>query len=409
MNEFHLEEEATIKRSVVDYKKNLYRRNILSELYQSGLQTLAQLAKSLHSSIPSITAIVEELVEEGWVTTFGTATGNHGRRPVLFGLQPLHKYVIVLDISTHDTKVLILSLQREIVFRKDFDSRLEDSNDFVEALTGFITEVINQSGIPHSHFLAIGISMPGLVHVQNGLNYTYKSLNQASHPLSNWLSENFHLPVFGVNDTKATVLGEHRFGLARGKKHVLSFNIDWGVGLGIVLNGEIFQGALGFAGELGHIQVVPNGELCSCGKIGCLDTVTSATSLLRRVRNGLNEGRVSKLTAQLEEQGTLDIELVIKAAHQGDAFAIDLLQEIGTELGKGLSIAVHLFNPEIVIVDGVVAKAEAFITNPIDQAINKYCLSDFRNGLTVEISQLGERARWLGTHAYVMDQVLATL
>ena len=153
--------------------------------------------------------------------------------------------------------------------------------------------------------------------------------------------------------------------------------------MGVILNGEVFQGASGFAGEIGHIQVVPNGEMCQCGKVGCLDTITSAASLIRRIKIGLNDGRRSSLSSI--EIGKIDAETIIDAAWQGDSFAIDILSEIGTELGKGLSIAVHLFNPEIIIVDGIVAKAGAFITNPIEQAINKYCLTDFRANLNVVI------------------------
>ncbi|OZI08178.1 sugar kinase [Siphonobacter sp. BAB-5385] len=403
------DEEVLPKKSVVDYKKSVSRRGVLAELYQAEVGTLAQLAKNLHSSVPSITNIVEELVEEKWVTTFGTAVGNHGRRPVLFGLNPQDKYILALDISTHDTKVLIMNMQREVIFRRDVLLGLEDSAEFTKSLLTTTQEVLSESGMQTADLVAIGISMPGLIHYQNGTNMTYRRINQEDKSLSTLISEQFGLPVYVINDTKATVLGEHRFGLARGKKHVLAINIDWGVGLGIILNGEIFQGAAGFAGELGHIQIDPDGELCHCGKVGCLDTITSARSLGRRVQRGLKEGRASKLSVYLDHIEEIDIEKVIEAALEGDAFAIDILFDVGTELGKGLSMAVHLFNPEIVIVDGIVVKADAFITNPIGQAINKYCLSDFRNELSIEISQLGERAKWVGIHIYVMDQLFATV
>jgi predicted NBD/HSP70 family sugar kinase len=254
--------------------------------------------------------------------------------------------------------------------------------------------------------MAMGVSVAGLVDARKGFNFTYRSLNQ-NESFGAFLENYFKFPVYVINDTKATTLGEHRFGLAQGKDHVLAIYIDWGVGLGVILNGEVFQGASGFAGELGHIQVVPNGELCHCGKVGCLDTITSAASLIRRIKKGLAEGRISRLSAIEGEK--IDAETIIDAAWQGDSFAIDILHEIGMELGKGLSIAIHLFNPEIIIVDGIVAKAGAFITNPIEQAINKYCLTDFRNNLTVVISQLGQEAKWLGTQAYVVEKVIESI
>ena len=188
---------------------------------------------------------------------------------------------------------------------------------------------------------------------------------------------------------------------------MLAINIDWGVGLGIVVNGEVFQGASGFAGELGHIQVDPEGELCYCGKIGCLNTITSASSLVRRVQRDIQDGQVSKLASFRDNVAQIDIDELINAAYQGDSYAIDILHEAGFQLGKGLAIAISLFNPEVIIVDGVLATAATFILNTIEQAISKYCLSDFRNDMTIELTQLNGTAKWLGTHAYVMEDIFA--
>ncbi|AEI51743.1 ROK family transcriptional regulator [Runella slithyformis] len=391
------------KTSVVDYKKSQHRRRILTELYRSGTCSIAEMARVIHSSVPSVTGIVEEMVEEKWIVPVGTGITKQGRKPVLFSLSTERYYSIVLDVNTHDTKILILNLKNEVILRRDFNLRLEDSSQFLKSLVDATEQVLGESNLRYDDFMAMGVSVAGLVDARKGFNFTYRSLNQ-NESFGAYLENYFKFPVYVINDTKATTLGEHRFGLAQGKDHVLAIYIDWGVGLGVILNGEVFQGASGFAGELGHIQVVPNGELCHCGKVGCLDTITSAASLIRRIKKGLAEGRISRLSAIEVEK--IDAETIIDAAWQGDSFAIDILHEIGMELGKGLSIAIHLFNPEIIIVDGIVAKAGAFITNPIEQAINKYCLTDFRNNLTVVISQLGQEAKWLGTQAYVVEKII---
>ena len=187
----------------------------------------------------------------------------------------------------------------------------------------------------------------------------------------------------------------------------MTINIDWGVGLGIIINGEVFNGASGFAGELGHIQVKPDGMLCHCGKVGCLDTITSAIALIRQAKDGINSGRATILKQIVH--GNLDLletSHIIEAVHAGDEFSIDLLSTVGTELGKGLATAVHLFNPEVIIVGGLLAEAGPFISNPIEQAINKYCLSDFKNPLSIHISKLGAKARLLGTQAYLFDNLI---
>lgn len=395
------------KRSVVDYKKSQKSRGILYHLYQKGPHTLAQLADVLHTSIPSITGLVEELVDEGWVNTIGTASGNNGRRPVLFSLNPAEHHVIVLDSSTHDTTLMIVNPLREVIFERTSETHLEDNASFLQFLAAFVREMVTESGIATRSIFGVGLAIPGLIDTRRGVNLTYPNLNLPDRPFTDWLGEQLGYPVFLINDTKATALGENRFGGGQGKQHALSINIDWGLGLGIIINGEVFQGASGFAGELGHIQVDPDGELCHCGKVGCLDTITSASSLVRRVQRGILEGDMSKLAIYQSDITEIDINRIIEAAHHGDSFAIDMLHDTGYQLGKGLSIAINLFNPEVIIIDGVLAQASMFITNPIEQAINKHCLSGFRNDLTVEVTQLDGAAKWLGTHAYVMENLFA--
>lgn len=395
------------QQSVVDYKKKQKQGKVLAHLYSAGTCTLANLTHILHSSVPSVTVLVEELIDNQWVKPIGIATGSNGRRPVLFGLNTTHHYVAVLDISTHDTKILFMDPQQQVVFRADYDLRLNDNVTFLSSLVAHYTSAFADSGLAPDDLLAVGVSMPGLVDARRGVNLTYKNLSHTGESLPQWLSEQLNKPVYLINDTKATVLGESRFGGAQGKKQMLAINIDWGIGLGIVVNGEVFQGASGFAGELGHIQVDPEGELCYCGKIGCLNTITSASSLVRRVQRDIQDGQVSKLASFRDNVAQIDIDELINAAYQGDSYAIDILHEAGFQLGKGLAIAISLFNPEVIIVDGVLATAATFILNTIEQAISKYCLSDFRNDMTIELTQLNGTAKWLGTHAYVMEDIFA--
>lgn len=398
--------EPNIKESVIDIKKNKQKKGILSELYFNNMNTIAELAHTLHISIPSITALIEELVDENWIVETGFAISKQGRRPAIYEINPDEKFVLILDINTHDTKISVLNLKNEVIFSQIFDLQLKNNPSFLDTLFSLVDQIMEQKVAKGKQIIALGVSIPGLVNKNTGINFTYNSLNSKDKSLGKLIEEHFGLPVSVVNDSKATAFGEYRFGLAKGKSHVLSINVDWGVGLGIVINGEIFDGASGFAGELGHIQVNPDGALCYCGKVGCLDTITSASSLLKNIKEGLRNGQISKLGEYKEHLEDINLEMVIDAAQQGDAFAIDIIHNIGLELGKGLSIAVHLFNPQIIIIDGVLSKAQKLIVNPIEHAINKYCLTDFKEDLSIEISQLGDNAKIYGVHAYVVENLL---
>ncbi|MEO6284491.1 MAG: ROK family transcriptional regulator [Dyadobacter sp.] len=394
--------------SVIDIRKNRIRSNLLLHLYQSGDTSINKMARLFHASIPSATGIVNELMREGWITETGTGPARAGRPPVLYGLNAKKYLTLIMDINRHDTQLVIFDLHNQLILRRKVDIRLDDSATFLEELFKSTDDFLKSNNISHSKLWGIGVSMPGLINSSQGINLTYLNLTPPGVPLVAFLKKHFQLPVCLFNDTKATTIGEHRFGFAMEKSQVLTINIDWGVGLGIIINGEVFNGASGFAGELGHIQVKPDGLLCHCGKIGCLDTITSALALIRQAKEGISSGRATILTQIVNNNlDLLDTSHIIEAVHAGDEFSIDLLSTVGTELGKGLATAVHLFNPEVIIVGGLLAEAGPFISNPIEQAINKYCLSDFKNSLSIHISKLGAKARLLGTQAHLFEHLIA--
>lgn len=393
--------------SVIDIRKNRLKNNLLQHLYETGDTSINKLARLFHASIPSATGIINELMKEGWIVETGTGPARAGRPPVLYGLNPNKYYTLILDVNRFDTYFNIFDLQNKLVYKSKLVASLEDSPKFLELLIAETENFLHVNNISAHKLWGIGMSMPGLINPKQGINLTYSNLTASNTSLTELLEKHFGIPVYLFNDTKATTIGEHRFGGAIDKSHVLTVNIDWGVGLGIILNGEVFNGTSGFAGELGHIQVKPNGLLCHCGKIGCLDTITSAWALVRQAKEGIKSGRATILTQMVKNDlDILDTTHIVEAVHAGDEFSIDLLSIVGTELGKGLATAVHLFNPEVIIIGGLLAEAGTFISNPIEQSINKYCLSDFKKQLKIHISKLGPKAKLLGTQVYLFENLL---
>ncbi len=385
--------------SVVDIKKKQYIGDILLEVYASGALTISQLAKTLHTSVPSITGLINELIAEDWIKEVGSSKTKSGRRPSLFDLNPDKHCTIVLDINLYNTSIILINLRNEILKTETISLEIGDPEfvtNLFAALSGFLKKTPT--------IWAIGISVPGLVGGNDGLNYSYTNHNRNDLSLAQFLEKELGIPTFLLHDTKASMIGEHHFGLAKNKKNVLLINLDWGIGLGILANGEIIQGADGFAGEIGHIQVNPNGELCNCGKIGCLETVASAAALIKKTKKELREGKISSLSKIVPN---ITLEDIIAAAIQGDEFAIDLIFDIGRELGKGLSIAIHLFNPQIIIIDGIMTNAGDLIISTLQQAINKYCLKDFKKNIEIMISPMGEKAKIFGVKSYVFHKMLS--
>ncbi|WP_341225906.1 ROK family transcriptional regulator [uncultured Arcticibacterium sp.] len=385
-------------QSLVDSKKRRSYAKILANLYKNGSTSIASLAKELHTSVPSITSMLADLMENGWVMETGSAKTKSGRRPVFYDLNPHKKNILVIDVNLYETNFIFLNLRNEIVTKTTLKIKIAD----VKYLNEVCKEIDNLLKI-NTQTWAVGISAPGLIETKKGLNFTHLNLNQDDLSFGEVLHSRYKLPVFSINDTRASLLGEHHFGLGKEKMNALLVNLDWGVGLGILHNGVIVEGTDGFAGEIGHIQVIPNGKLCKCGKVGCLETVASASALITRAQEGIKEG---KATSLLKLKKEIELQDVINAALKGDEFSIDIIYDIGRELGKGLSTAVHLFNPEIIIVDGILKTAGDLIVSTLMQSIQKYCLAPFKQNLAVQVSPLSEEAKVFGTKSFVFERMM---
>jgi predicted NBD/HSP70 family sugar kinase len=183
--------------------------------------------------------------------------------------------------------------------------------------------------------------------------------------------------------------------------------MDWGVGLGIIMDGKLRKGACGFSGELGHIPFVENGALCYCGKHGCLETIASGNALSEMAKEGILSGKNSMLNKlSKEELQRIEPAVIIEAANKGDQYAIQLLSNIGTYMGKGIAVLIQLFNPELIILSGKIATAKQYITLPMQQAINTYCMTQIRERTTIVSSELGENSRLLGYATTGIDHFL---
>lgn len=312
-----------------------------------------------------------------------------------------------IQLEQYKLKVAIFNNQNEkiatyenVPFLMDRDARM------VEPLYEMAQQLIDESGIAPEKLLGVGISMPGLVSSEEGKNFTYFLNEEEPESLEEMLTRKFDKPVYILNDAKSACLAEFTFSQTVEKNNFLVISMDWGIGLGIVVDGKIHQGSTGFAGEFGHIPLIEDGLLCHCGKRGCLETMASGVAAVRLAREGIAKGQNTILRELSDhELENLDPKTVIDAANKGDQFAINILSEIGMNLGKGIAILIQIFNPELVILEGKFAAAKQFITVPIQQSINTYCMAQLREKTKISLSTLGEDCVLLGSVATVMDNI----
>lgn len=385
--------------SVVDRKKQHHLRAILHKAYFRNTFTISAIAKHIHISIPSATSYINELVSVGWLIEAESKATASGRRPSIFKLNPSKKNFLIIDINTRTATIYLVDLSHHVRKKQAVQLAISEK-DYPNLLLEEVKKIEGEFGKPW----AIGLSAPGLIDKKKEENLTYINHNVDGTSLTQWLSEQTGVKSYLINDTRASLLGEYHFGYVKKKENVILLNLDWGIGLGILANGRIVEGSDGFSGELGHIQVKPDGKLCHCGKIGCLDTIASASSILASVVEGLKNGEQSLLQEKKEE---ITIDHIVWAVKRGDSYVISVVNSAANELGRGLAVVIHLLNPHTVIIDGILSNMGDLISSAIQQAINKYCINDFKQGLDIVVSPFGELAKVYGTAAYVFNKMIS--
>ncbi|MGV3503640.1 MAG: ROK family protein [Adhaeribacter sp.] len=393
--------------NTLERKKFLQKLKVIRHLYTKGAASNADLCEHFHFSSPTSLALLNELMAEGYVEKQGRGHSLGGRKPELYGLQDNSLFVLGIEMDRYATRMAIFnSANQPVTAITSFPIRIGAGLEAVEELHAAYRELIGKAGIRPDKLLGVGICMPGLIGAREGRNYSY--LLSPEESLQQLLVNKFRKPVFIQNDVKAATLAEYRFGLAQSRQDVLVISMDWGIGIGMMMDGKLRAGSTGFAGEFGHIPLVEDGVLCYCGKRGCLETVASGIALVRLAKEGLAAGQVSSLQALASrEEALIQPQAIIEAAHAGDKYAIDLLTQVGLALGKGIAMLIQVLNPELIILGGKMAGARHYITLPIQRAINTYCMPQLGDKTTIALSDLGAQAGIFGAVATLMENIFS--
>jgi predicted NBD/HSP70 family sugar kinase len=391
-------------------KGAVYKQSLIKHLYFGGSLSCAELSNLTNKSLPITTKALNELIEQGSVIETGFATSTGGRRPAMYSLKPDLLYIVSVAMDQLISRIAIVDLKSKVVGEvEEIELTLPDNPTALEELKHQLTGFIDRSGIPKSKIAGVGIGMPGFVDVKKGINHSFLKTDVGS--IVSFLETELELPVFIDNDSSLIALAELRFGAARKRENVLVINISWGVGLGMILKGELFRGYNGFAGEFSHIPLFTNNEMCSCGKSGCLETEASLLVVMKKAIQGINAGRVTSLKDLSFDHVEKTVAAIMEAATKGDKFAVELFSEIGYNIGRGVAILIHLLNPELVVLSGRGSRVGKLWLAPIQQAVNEHCIPKLAENTVVQVSTLGHQAEIIGAAALVMENFdkLATL
>ena len=380
------------------------RTEIIKYFFYKNALSLAKLTKLTQRSLPSVAVAVNALVEEGYVLEEGLAPSSGGRRAALFTLNPNHKkYIVALAMDQRVTRFSILDLRRnKMMETQTMDFNLESKTIGVEDLVNFMKTSLKKSGLEKEHLIGIGVGMPGFINKQDGINYSFFTADGPFN-LSEFLSDELDLPVFLDNDSSLIALAELHFGAAKGYSNALVINLGWGTGLGMIINGELYRGSTGYAGEFSHVPLSSSNKLCSCGKIGCLEVETSLKVMAEKAERAIAEGAETSMTTLFEDESIQHGDHFLTAVTQQDPLAVSILSETGYHLGKGVATLIHIMNPKCIVLGGRGARAGEMWLPSIQQAIQEFCIGRLAEQTKIVVSELAEDAELLAAASLVIE------
>jgi len=383
-------------------KSTELKNMIIKQLYFDKALSCADMSELFDKSVPSIAKAVNELIDEGFVVEQGYAPSSGGRRPLMYALKQEAMYILTVAMDQLSTRIQMVDLLNNPVSETAaMELKLPGNPHALTSLIEYITEYIRSTGIPKNKIAGIGIGMPGFINAAEGINYTYLDSNGQS--ITKLITQATGIPTYIDNDSSLIALAEQKFGVAKNQKDVMVINLGWGIGLGMIVNDEIYRGHNGFAGELSHIPLSEDGALCICGKRGCLEAEASMLVVTEKAIKGIKKGHISSLKNIDKDQQKQLVDAIMDAANNGDQFAIELLSDAGYKIGKALAMLIHIMNPASIVLSGRGAAVGKIFLAPIQQALNKYCIPRLASSTNLIISDLGFNAELMGTAVLVME------
>ena len=384
-----------IKDLKVENKNSAQKKRIITYYIHNGNSTITDLAKVLDLSIPTVTKLVEDMCQSGILNSYGKLETAGGRHPQLYGLNPDACYFVGVDIRRFCVNIGLINFNGELVeTQMGVPYTFENTQKGLDSLCELISNFIGSLIVEKDKILDINVNVSGRVNPESG--YSYSWFNFGEDTLAQVMTDRIGIDVYIDNDTRAMTCGEYLKGSISEKKHILFVNLSWGLGLGIIIDGNLYMGKSGFAGEFGHFPAYDNEIMCHCGKKGCLETEASGSAMYRKLIERYNNGEQTFLSDAIESGKKITLEDFIDATNHEDMLCIELAEELGHELGKNIAGLINIFNPEVVIIGGILSQLGDYVLLPIKTAVRKHSLNLVNRDTTIKLSVLKDRAGIIG-------------
>jgi N-acetylglucosamine repressor len=354
---------------------------VLRTIFANESISRAEVARVTHLTRTTVSDVVNGLLSEGLVEEVGRGESLGGKSPILLSIVADSRYLIGLNLAQDKFIGAIVNLRGEI--KEIVEAPVHDDNG--ENALNLVYQIIDQLMKKKvKPIVGIGVGTPGLVNTREGVVVNAVNLEWQNLPLSQLLEKKYKLPVLVLNDSQAAAIGEYVYGGGHAPdENLVVVNVIHGVGAGILINGRLFQGDGGGAGEIGHVVVQENGELCRCGKRGCLETVASARAVLKQMKmNSLDD--------------------VVSSFHAGNSTANAVIENAGRYLGISLANLIATLNIQKIVLTGDMTRFGDKWLNAVCVSMQTGALTRIAEGTKLEIGKLDYRACILGASAFLL-------
>lgn len=336
----------------------------------------------------TVSSLVNELLAADLVYESGPGESSGGRRPVILHFNKIAGYSIGIDIGVNYVLCVLTDLKGNIVIEKNQSVHKTPYATTIEIVKDMIQSLIDEMPSSRYGIVGIGVGVPGIVN-KEGSVLLAPNLGWKNTQIKKDLEDLFHVPVIIENEANAGAFGEQQFGIGQDYQNIIYISAGIGIGVGIILNKELYQGKNGFSGEMGHMIIDINGKPCNCGSRGCWEAYASEQALLENA--GENEN---------------SLESLIQLANSDDKNAQNLFTEIGAYLGYGINNIINTFNPDQVIIGNRLSMAKEWIEQPILSTIENHSLALHQNEFQLDFSKLGKHSIAIGMSAFVVENFI---
>ena len=391
-------------------------RNILRLIHAKRNISRVELSKTTGLSGASISAIVQNLIGRGLVVESGHNSSSLGRKPVSLSIREDAGFLIGVDLGSFYTRVVVTDVRGTLVYKEESNTRMQDGRDPVLSRTlKAIHKAIKDSGKPRNAFRGIGMGHSGVIDADKGLVLSFPRPGQMAEwknvPLRDLLEREFGIPCLLEDSVRAIATAEKHFGLGRSLDDFIYVDVGMGIGAAIFLDGKLYRGSGGSAGEFGHMTVDEHGPLCCCGNNGCLEALASCGAIIHSVRSAIEKGVDSKVRELAQgDLSRISIEMIGQAALENDSLSFRVLHEAVSHIAVVLADVVNLLNPHVVIFGGALFRSspELFL-EPLKRTIRQRALEKSANEVQLKISNLGSEVGALGAARLISEIVVERL